>query len=125
EHLTGAGTPTPNPSPQGGGEPSAFAPPSPLRGGTEGGGSQGKAYPKSSPALIALLTSGPTNAHPARGASSAILPLARYAELLAALPAETREAVTARWGDPAADPFVRNDAFHLPAHRFGNVVIML
>jgi len=83
------------------------------------------AYPKSSPALLTLLTSGPTNAHPARGVSSAVLPLARYAALFAALPAETREAVTARWGDPAADPFVREDAFHLPAHRFGNVVVML
>ncbi|WP_323015735.1 cobaltochelatase subunit CobN, partial [Devosia sp.] len=83
------------------------------------------AYPATSPALIALLTAGPTNTNPARGASSAILPLARYAQLFAALPVETREAVTARWGDPAADPFVRGDAFHLPAHRFGNVVIML
>jgi len=83
------------------------------------------AYPSSSPALLTLLTSGPTNAHPGRGVSSAILPLVRYAALFAALPAETREAVTARWGDPAADPFVRENAFHLPAHRFGNVVVML
>lgn len=91
----------------------------------ESGGSEGPTCPKSSADLLTLLASGPTNAHPARGVSSAVLPLARYAALFATLPAETREAVTARWGDPAADPFVCEDAFHLPAHRFGNVVVML
>ena len=82
-------------------------------------------YPQSSADLIALLQSGPTNANPQRGHSAAILPLARYAELLAALPEEIRDAITERWGDPANDPFVRDGAFHLPAHRFGNVVLML
>ena len=106
---------------------SAPAPPSPLRGGTEGGGPsvETQIYPHSAADLITLLTSGPTNANPQRGASSAILPLSRYAALFAKLPDETRAAVTARWGDPANDPFVRDDAFHLPAHRFGNVVLML
>ncbi|MBD8065546.1 cobaltochelatase subunit CobN [Devosia sp. PTR5] len=75
--------------------------------------------------LIALLQSGPTNAQPQRGQSGAVLPLARYAELFAALPGEIRTTVTARWGDPATDPFVREDAFHLPAHRLGNIVVML
>ncbi|KKB08731.1 cobaltochelatase subunit CobN [Devosia chinhatensis] len=82
-------------------------------------------YPRSSPDLIALLTAGPTNAAPRRGTAAAILPLARYRELLATLPEETRAAITARWGDPAADPFIRDGQFHLPAHRFGNVILML
>ena len=81
--------------------------------------------PLTSADFIALLQSGPTNAHPRRGHSDAMLPLARYAELFATLPEEIRAAVTARWGDPATDPFVRDDAFHLPAHRFGNVTILL
>ncbi|ODT83454.1 MAG: hypothetical protein ABS76_03575 [Pelagibacterium sp. SCN 64-44] len=101
--------------------------PSPLRGGAGGGGrSDGTPnYPRTSADLITRLTSGPTNAAPQRGASAAVLPLARYETLFAALPDETRAAITARWGDPATDPFVRGDAFHLPAHRFGNVVLML
>ena len=90
-----------------------------------GGGSEAATYPKSSAELISLLTAGPTNANPRRGSSAAILPLARYAELFARLPDQTRAAVAARWGDPAGDPFVRDGAFHLPAHRFGNVVLML
>ncbi|MBJ3784837.1 cobaltochelatase subunit CobN [Devosia sediminis] len=97
--------------------------PSSLRGGD--GGVESSTYPRSSPDLIALLQSGPTNAAPGRGRSDAVLPLSRYAALFAALPEEIRSAVTARWGDPVTDPFVREDAFHLPAHRFGNVVILL
>ncbi len=125
-------TPTPHPSPQGGGESdpaqtNATSPahPSPLRGGTEGGGSAGSAYPTSSEALIALLQSGPTNAEPARGASPARLSLARYADLFATLPVKIRDEVTTRWGHPATDPFVRSDTFHLPALIFGNVAILL
>jgi cobaltochelatase CobN len=85
----------------------------------------GGAYPTTSAELIALLQSGPTSAHPRRGQSGAVLPLARYAELFAKLPEETRTAVTTRWGDPSTDPFIRDEAFHLPAHRFGNVAILL
>jgi cobaltochelatase CobN len=85
----------------------------------------GGALPKSSADLINLLQSGPTNASPQRGASDAVLSLTRYAELFATLPDEIRTAVTARWGEPATDPFIRNGAFHLPAHRFGNVTILL
>ncbi len=83
------------------------------------------ALPDSSTNLIALLQSGPTNANPQRGNTPATLGLARYADLFAALPAPIRSAVTARWGDPASDPFIRDDAFHLPALVFGNVAILL
>ncbi|QQR35867.1 cobaltochelatase subunit CobN [Devosia oryziradicis] len=101
------------------------SPPSPLRGGTEGGGAAFSAYPTSSNDLIHLLLSGPTNAHPARGSSPATLTLARYAQLFATLPTRIQQEVTTRWGDPATDPFVRENAFHLPALVFGNVAVLL
>jgi cobaltochelatase CobN len=84
-----------------------------------------RVVPTTSADLVTLLTSGPTNANPQRGTSDAILPLTRYTGLFAQLPEEIRTAVTARWGDPASDPFIRDGAFHLPAHRFGNIVILL
>ena len=75
-------------------------------------------------ALIELLQSGPTNANPARGEGIAF-PLTHYRQLFATLPQAMQAAVTARWGEPGADPFVRAEAFHLPALRFGNVVVLL
>ncbi len=97
-------TPTPHPSPQGGGEPIGV--------------------PSNGNDLIELLQSGPTNAHPERG-EGIPFPVHRYRELFAALPAKVRSEVTARWGDPSADPFVRGETFHLPALRLGNVAIMI
>ena len=91
----------------------------------EGGGADASAYPDSPAALITALQSGPTNAQPQRGASPATLSLARYADLFATLPPKIQSEVTTRWGSPAADPFVREDAFHLPALMFGNVAILL
>ena len=89
-----------------------------------GAGYELTALPPDGNALIALLQAGPTNAHPERGEGIAF-PLARYRELLLTLPEKIRTEVTARWGDPAADPFVRGHDFHLPALRFGNVAILL
>ncbi|KKC35378.1 hypothetical protein WH87_17585 [Devosia epidermidihirudinis] len=83
------------------------------------------ALPSSSADLIAALQSGPTNADPLRGTSAVKLALADYEALFAALPAETREAVTERWGAPASDPFVRDGVFHLPGLMLGNVAILL
>jgi cobaltochelatase CobN len=71
-----------------------------------------------------LLQAGPTNAHPERG-NGVPFPVARYRELFATLPDKARREVTARWGEPEADPFVRGAAFHLPVLEFGNVVVML
>src|SRR5690606_24839576 len=81
-------------------------------------------YPTTGNALIEALQSGPTNAHPERGEGIPFA-LARYRELFAELPAKVQAEVTARWGDPAADPFVRSENFHLPALRFGNVAVLL
>jgi cobaltochelatase CobN len=84
-----------------------------------------ESFPGTAADLITALQSGPTNAHPQRGTSPATLPLRRYAELFATLPEPIRTAVTTRWGDPATDPFVRTDTFHLPALIFGNIAILL
>ncbi|MDB5542624.1 MAG: hypothetical protein JWQ89_4351 [Devosia sp.] len=127
----------------------AAPPPSPLRGGEGGGGravsttiaiklNLDTPAPAPSPegggrrqvgeldgnALIDLLQSGPTNAHPDRGAGIPF-PVARYRTLFAIFPEKIRSEVTTRWGDPATDPFVRGDTFHLPALRFGNVAVLL
>ncbi|HWJ88045.1 MAG TPA: cobaltochelatase subunit CobN [Pelagibacterium sp.] len=75
--------------------------------------------------LIEHLQTGPTNGRPQHGTSDAVLPLARYADLFATLPAEMAQEVTARWGAPEADPFVRGDSFHLPVKIFGNLAVLL
>jgi cobaltochelatase CobN len=115
--------------------------PSPLRGGV-GGGGQPSLHNGND--LIELLQSGPTNAHPERD-DGIPFPLTRYNELFASLPEKIRREVTARWGEPETDPFVRplpsplrggvggggheeapgELAFHLPALRFGNVAVLL
>jgi cobaltochelatase CobN len=74
--------------------------------------------------LIERLQAGPTNAHPERGEGIAFA-LDRYREFFADLPQVVRQAVAARWGDAADDPFVRGENFHLPALRLGNIVVML
>ncbi|WP_374619882.1 cobaltochelatase subunit CobN [Devosia sp.] len=87
-------------------------------------GSSRRALPLDGNALIDLLQSGPTNAHPERGEGVPVS-LARYRELFARLPVELQAEVTARWGAPETDPFVRGDTFHLPAIRFGNLAVLL
>jgi cobaltochelatase CobN len=80
--------------------------------------------PATGNALIELLQSGPTNADPARG-TGIPFPVHRYRELFATLPAKVQSEVTARWGDPATDPFARGENFRLPALRLGNVAILI
>ena len=52
-------------------------------------------------------------------------PLTDYQTALATLPTSLQDALHAAWGDPAADPAVRNGAFHFPALRCGNALIAL
>ncbi len=80
--------------------------------------------PANGNALVELLQSGPTNAHPKRGVGVPF-PLARYRRLFAALPDKVQGEVIERWGDAADDPFVRGDAFHLPALVWHNVTVLL
>ena len=74
--------------------------------------------------LIEALQAGPTNADPKRG-DGILWPLADYRAAFAQLPQKIRDAVEARWGAPERDPFFRSDGVHLPAIRFGNVVVLL
>jgi len=83
-----------------------------------------RGVPSTGNALIELLQSGPTNAHPERG-EGIRFPVSRYRELFGSLPQKVQAEVTSRWGAPEADPFVRGEHFHLPALRFGNVAILL
>jgi cobaltochelatase CobN len=80
--------------------------------------------PANGNALIERLQAGPTNARPGREGGVA-LTVARYRELLAGLPDTVQRAVTTRWGEPEADPFVRGATFQLPVVLFGNVAVLL
>ncbi|MCD7058798.1 cobaltochelatase subunit CobN [Pelagibacterium xiamenense] len=90
-----------------------------------GGGYDVGSVPETGTDLIDHLLTGPTNARPQHGTSDALLPLARYRALFAQLHPCIREGVPARWGEPEADAFVRDDAFHLPIKILGNVAILL
>ena len=82
--------------------------------------------PRDGAALMARLTTGPTNAADARDRPfDAMFPLADYARFFATLPAPVQAAVVGRWGEPDADPFFRKAeaGFALPVQRFGNVVV--
>jgi len=100
--------------------------PSPLEGEGASRSEAGEGqYPLTGNALIEALQSGPTNAHPERG-DGIPFSVARYRDLFTTLPTKVQAEVTARWGDPTSDPFLRDDgAFHLPALRFGNLAVLL
>ncbi|MEQ1902019.1 MAG: cobaltochelatase subunit CobN, partial [Devosia sp.] len=85
---------------------------------------KGDGVPAEGNRLIELLQLGPTNAHPERE-GGVRFPVAPYRELFARLPEKIQREVTARWGAPEADPFVREGTFHLPGLNFGNVVVLL
>jgi cobaltochelatase CobN len=81
--------------------------------------------PTDGAALMQLMTGGVTNAPGSlrRFQPSPSLSLTDYEAPFRSLPEAAREAITTRWGDAEADPFFRENAFHLPVHRFGNVAI--
>ncbi|WP_340313907.1 cobaltochelatase subunit CobN [Rhizorhabdus argentea] len=75
-------------------------------------------------AMMDIMLSGVTNAPGSASHRSGIaLSLDDYHIAFDALPEAVRAAVAERWGNPIDDPFVRNGAFRLPVHRFGNVVV--
>ncbi len=86
--------------------------------------------------LIRLLLAGPTNqtddspptpSRKGRGGvdSCANLALSDYRSFFDSLPEGVQLQVIDRWGSLERDPFVADGAFHLPAHRLGNVVIAI
>ncbi|AXS40911.1 cobaltochelatase subunit CobN [Breoghania sp. L-A4] len=95
-----------------------------------------ESIPENSSALMDVLLTGQTNAigTAAKGSSgpesasgarneTVSLTLQDYAELFSRLPRAVRAGVSERWGAPEDDPFVRDGAFHLAIHRFGNAVV--
>ena len=80
--------------------------------------------PSDSASLMARLSTGPTNANPLRGSTES-WPLADYQAWFRTLPEAIQTAVTNRWGTPQLDPGFANQAFTLPVHRFGNVIVAI
>lgn len=83
------------------------------------------AAPRDGAGLIAALQAGPTNDLKALDARTVAetISVATYRAWFDKLPGDAREKVTARWGAPDADPYVREGRFRLPLHRYGNVVV--
>ncbi|MCG2841627.1 cobaltochelatase subunit CobN [Sandaracinobacter sp. RS1-74] len=73
--------------------------------------------------LMERLLAGRTNDMRSVRRASELLPLSRYRAHFDSLPTPARTAILERWGPPEADPFVRDDAFHLAVHRFGRLAV--
>ncbi|MBB4188154.1 cobaltochelatase subunit CobN [Sinorhizobium terangae] len=79
--------------------------------------------PEDGDALMRFLMAGPTNAASHDREIREFISLDRYKDFLASLPRQIQDEVTARWGDPEADPFFLDGAFALPLARFGEVLV--
>jgi cobaltochelatase CobN len=66
-------------------------------------------------------TPPPTPSRKGRGGTE--LTLSDYRTFFASLPERLRTQVADRWSEPERDPFFAGGAFHLPIHRFGNIVV--
>jgi len=77
-------------------------------------------------AILAELGTGPVpDLGPRLMAETLAWPLADYRAALAALPQTLQDALAAAWGDPAADPAVRDGAFRFAALQSGNALVAL
>lgn len=80
--------------------------------------------PTDGAALMDTMVAGVTNALDSIDRPGEIaLAIADYAQAFDALPQAVRNAVSERWGAAEADPFVRDGAFRLAVHRFGNIAV--
>ncbi|KPH58168.1 cobaltochelatase subunit CobN [Novosphingobium sp. ST904] len=80
--------------------------------------------PKDGAALMHVMTGGVTNDLTSLERPGEVsLPLSAYESAFAMVPENARKAMVERWGAPSADPFVRDSAFRLPVHRFGNLAV--
>ena len=95
-------------------DPGSLPSPLPLAGGAGDGRPAG---------TLRTLMADAGSPAPSRERETVALSLADYESARATLPASARADLLARWGAPEADPFFRGGAFHLPVHRFGNVVV--
>ena len=80
--------------------------------------------PEDGASLMALMTGGVTNDLASLDRKGEVaLSLPAYRAVFAALPDSPRRAMLERWGEPDADPFIRDGAFRLAVHRFGNIIV--
>ena len=82
--------------------------------------------PDDAAALMKTLLSGPTNALDRRSGNRGArirLSLDDYLRAYRELPWETRDRVESRWGEAAGDPFLEDDGFPLPVHRYGRLAL--
>ncbi|MDB5725945.1 MAG: cobaltochelatase [Novosphingobium sp.] len=80
--------------------------------------------PRDGAALMGILTGGVTNDLASLERPGEVeLSLADYEAAFAQVPQPARDAIMERWGAPGDNPFVRDGAFRLAIHRFGNLVI--
>ncbi|MET0371744.1 MAG: cobaltochelatase subunit CobN [Sphingobium sp.] len=80
--------------------------------------------PEDGAALMRLMTGGVTNDLSSLDRPGEVaLSLDDYRAAFSAIPPTARAAMLERWGEPEADPFVRDGAFRLAVHRFGQVVV--
>ncbi len=79
--------------------------------------------PDDGDALMRHLMAGPTNSGFDGKVVRERLSLSRYKDFFASLPNQIQDEVSARWGDPKADPYMREGAFALPFARFGGLLV--
>jgi cobaltochelatase CobN len=91
----------------------------------DGAGYETGALPSDGDALVRHLQEGPTNAARDGRVVRERLSLARYKAFHDALPADLREALQARWGEPQDDPFfdAQHGGFAISVSRFGKVAV--
>jgi len=87
-------------------------------------------FPETGNGIIEELQRGVTNARsptlsPSSGLTRASFSLADYTSHFKALPDILRTRITERWGDPSADPFFAESAFHLPVCIYGNAAVAI
>ncbi|KQV34665.1 MULTISPECIES: cobaltochelatase subunit CobN [unclassified Rhizobium] len=79
--------------------------------------------PADGDALMRHLMAGPTNSADKSREIRETFSLKDYKAFFEALPEQIQAEVTARWGEPEADPFVLGDVFALPLSRFGETLV--
>ncbi|MBB3409682.1 cobaltochelatase CobN [Rhizobium sp. BK316] len=79
--------------------------------------------PADGDALMRHLMAGPTNSGFDGRVVRETLSLSRYTSFFSSLPVQIQDEVTGRWGDPEADPYLREGGFALPFARFGGLLI--
>jgi cobaltochelatase CobN len=88
-----------------------------------GAGYQLGDIPQTGDALIRYLQEGPTNAGNDGRLIRVRMELSAYLAFFERLPKKIRTEISARWGEPVADPYFVEGSFALPLAMFGNIAI--